>query len=148
MLYNVVLVSPIQQHESAVSICILPLSWASLPLPYPTQLGLLLIPGDCIRPNDSKVHSSTSCEYSSWAVLLADKVLNSLPYWIYVFTYYHLLLGHQVSADYSELLLKLRLWNTIFLLPASPFIPINPAELEMHTKCPWSLAIIAGRKAL
>ena len=55
---------------------------------------------------------------------------------------------HQVSADYSELLLKLRLWNTIFLLPASPFIPNNPAELEMHTKCPRLLAIIAGRKAL
>ena len=48
------------------------------------------------------MHSSTSCKYSSWAVSLDDKVLNNLPYWTYVFICYHLLLMHQVSADYEQ----------------------------------------------
>ena len=37
LLYNVVLLSAIQQHESAVSICISPPSWTYLPRPTPSH---------------------------------------------------------------------------------------------------------------
>ena len=45
LLYNVVLVSAVQQHKSAIIICIPHPCWASLPSPNPTPLGHHRVPG-------------------------------------------------------------------------------------------------------
>ena len=44
LLYTIVLVSAMHQHESAVSICMSPSSWASLP-PHPTLTDCHTAPG-------------------------------------------------------------------------------------------------------
>ena len=42
MLYNIVFISAIHQHESAIGICMSPLHWTSLPPPIPSSLCRLL----------------------------------------------------------------------------------------------------------